>query len=322
VRYFITGIGGFAGAHLAARLLEDGHEVGGLVRERRVTPTLSALAHRHPRFDPNALACGDVTDTAAMARAFADARPDGVFHLAAIAFVPRAAADPGHAFMVNALGTRNVLVAIQQTAPACRVVVVGSADMYGAAATAGLPLDENRALEPVSAYGLSKATADMTAFQQWWDTGLAVIRARPFNHTGPGQSADFVCSDFARQLARVERGTVPPVLRTGNLQSARDFSDVRDIVRGYVALMEHGVPGAAYNLCSGETVTIAQIVDRLRAEIGIPVEVVEERSRVRTREIPRMVGNPARARALGWQPAIPLDRTLRDLLDEWRRSAR
>ena len=128
-----------------------------------------------------------------------------------------------------------------------------------------------------------------------------------------------MCSDFARQLARIERGAVPAVLRTGNLASARDFSDVRDIVRGYVALMEHGVPGEAYNLGSGETVTIAEIVDRLRAEIETPVEVVEERSRVRTREIPRMVGNPARARTLGWQPAIPLARTLRDLLDDWRR---
>ncbi len=319
MRYFITGISGFAGAHLAARLLEEGHEVGGLVRERRASRALSELAGRHPSFDPDGLACADVTDAEALTRVFADARPDGVFHLAAIAFVPRAAADPAHAFTVNALGTRNVLVALQQTAPACRVVVVGSSDMYGAAANAGVPLDESRALEPVSAYGLSKAAADMAAFQQWWDTGLAVIRARAFNHTGPGQSADFVCSDFARQLTRIERGAAPPVLRTGNLQSARDFSDVRDVVRGYVALMEHGVAGEAYNLCSGEAVTIAQIVDRLRAEIALPVEVVEEGARVRKREIPRMVGNPARARALGWQAALPLDRTLRDLLDDWRR---
>lgn len=322
MRYFVTGLGGFAGAHLAAHLLEEGHEVGGLVRERRASAVLADLALRHPRFDPNALACGDVTDAEAMARILADARPDGVFHLAAIAFVPRAAADPARAFMVNALGTRNVLTAIQAATPACRVVVAGSSDMYGAAANAALPLDESRALEPVSAYGWAKAAADMAAFQQWWDTGLAVIRARAFNHTGPGQSADFVCSDFARQFARIERGAAPPVLHTGNLQSARDFSDVRDVVRGYVTLMERGVPGEAYNLCSGEAVTIATIVAHLQAEIGVAIEVVEERARVRRREIPRMVGNPARARALGWQPTIPLARTLRDLLDDWRRIER
>ena len=318
MRYFITGIGGFAGTHLAARLLDDGHDVRGSIREARVSAALAALAARHSRFDPDALACADVTDAAALARAVADARPDGLFHLAAIAFVPRAAADPARAFAVNALGTRNVLAAVQQAAPACRVVVAGSSDMYGAAANAGVALEEGCALEPISAYGWSKAAADMAAFQQWWETGLAVLRARAFNHTGPGQSPDFVCSDFARQLVRIERGLAPPVLRTGNLASARDFSDVRDIVRGYVAVMERGTPGCAYNLCRGEAVTIGAIVEQLRAHIGVPVDVVEEGARVRRREIPRMVGNAARARALGWAPAIPLSETLRDLLDYWR----
>jgi GDP-4-dehydro-6-deoxy-D-mannose reductase len=318
VRYFITGIGGFAGTHLAARLLEDGHEVGGLVRERRVYPGLITLAARHPRFDPAALACGDVADAAAMTRAIAEAQPDGVFHLAGIAFVPRAEADPGRALVVNALGSRNVMAAVHREAPASRVVIVGSADVYGAAAESGLPIDENCALRPVSIYGLSKAAADMAAFQQWWETGLAVIRARAFNHTGPGQSADFVCSDFARQAVRIERGAVPPLLRVGNLRSARDFSDVRDIVRGYVVLMERGAPGEAYNLCTGETVSIAAIVDGLRAETSVPFEVVEESARVRRREIPRVVGNAARARALGWLASIPLRQTLRDLLDHWR----
>jgi len=195
---------------------------------------------------------------------------------------------------------------------------VGSADVYGAAAEAGLPIEETCALRPVSTYGLSKAAADMAAFQQWWETGLAVIRARAFNHTGPGQSADFVCSDFARQVARIERGAAPRVLRVGNLKSARDFSDVRDVVRGYALLMEKGTPGEAYNICKGETVTIAAIVEDLRAEIGVPFEVVEESARVRRREIRRLVGSPARVRELGWEPTIPLRQTLRELLDYWR----
>jgi GDP-4-dehydro-6-deoxy-D-mannose reductase len=149
-----------------------------------------------------------------------------------------------------------------------------------------------------------------------------VVRARAFNHTGPGQSAEFVCSDFARQLVRIERGEVPPILRTGNLASARDFTDVRDVVRGYATLMERGEPGEAYNLCRGEAITIAEIVEELRRGIATPIQIVEEGARVRVREIPRMVGNAARVRALGWQPTIPLATTLRDLLDYWRRVER
>jgi len=318
VRYLVTGIGGFAGAHLAARLLADGHEVRGLVRERRPYPGLLALAARFPGFDAEAVACADVTDVEVVRRVVAAARPDGVFHLAGVAFVPRAEADPARALLVNTLGTRNVMAAVRSEAPASRVVVVGSADVYGAAANSGRPIEESCALMPVSTYGLSKAAADMAAFQQWWETGLAVVRARAFNHTGPGQSDDFVCSDFARQMVRIERGTAPPVLHVGNLGTARDFSDVRDIVRGYLVLMERGTPGEAYNLASGEAVTIGTIVEQLRAEIRIPFEVVEESARVRRREIPRVVGDPSRARDLGWTPEIPLRQTLRELVDHWR----
>ena len=318
MRYFVTGIGGFAGTHLAGYLLAEGHEVTGLVRERRPYPGLRTLAARHPAFDPDGVVCADVADADAIRRAIATARPDGVFHLAGIAFVPHAESDPARALVVNTLGTRNVMAAAHHEAPSSRVVVVGSADVYGAAADTGLPIEETCALRPVSTYALSKAAADMAAFQQWWETGLAVIRARAFNHTGPGQSYDFVCSDFARQIVRIERGEAPPRLRVGNLQTARDFSDVRDIVRGYAVLMERGTPGEAYNLCSGDAVTIGTIVDHLRAEIRTPFEVVEERARVRRREIPRVVGSAERARALGWSPAIPLRQTLHELLDHWR----
>ncbi|MCC6847278.1 MAG: GDP-mannose 4,6-dehydratase [Deltaproteobacteria bacterium] len=318
MRYFVTGIGGFAGVHLAAALLAAGHEVTGLVRTRRPHPELEALAASYPAFRPGALAGGDVVDAEAVRAAIAGARPDGVFHLAGIAFVPRAAADPARALTVNVLGTRNVLAAAACEAPACRVVVVGSADAYGASANARAPITEECALRPVSTYGLSKAAADMAAFQAWWETGLAVVRARAFNHTGPGQSDAFVCSDFARQIARIERGHAPPVLRVGNLASARDFSDVRDVVRGYLALMERGIPGEAYNLCRGETVTVGGIVEQLRDDARVSFEVVEEATRVRRREIPRVVGDSTRAQALGWAPTIPLRQTLRELLAYWR----
>jgi len=322
VRYFITGIGGFAGTHLAAHLLAAGHEVTGSVRERRAYPRLEALTARHQAFGVEALAVIDVAEPDGIASPIAAFAPDGVFHLAGIAFVPRASAEPARALAVNALGTRNLLTAVHSAAPAARVVVVGSADVYGAIAASGRRIAETAPLQPVSVYGLSKAAADMAAFQIGWETGLAVIRARAFNHTGPGQSPDFVCSDFARQVARIERGAVPPVLRVGNLDSARDFTDVRDVVRGYTTLMERGVPGDAYNLCAGEAITVAAIVDHLRVEAATSFEIVEESGRVRRREIGRLVGDPERARALGWAPTIPLQQTLRDLLAYWRTAGR
>jgi GDP-4-dehydro-6-deoxy-D-mannose reductase len=317
VRYFITGIGGFAGTHLAAHLLEAGHEVTGSVRERRGYPRLEDLAARHPRFAPDALVVADITDANGIADTLAARRPDGVFHLAGIAFVSRAATDPARAIAVNALGTRYVVEAVAAATPAARVVIAGSADVYGASAEKDEPLSEGAVLQPVSVYGLSKAAGEMAAFQVGWEKDVAVIRARAFNHTGPGQSVHFVCSDFARQVARIERGAAPPQLHAGNLQSARDFSDVRDIVRGYTTLMDRGVPGEVYNLCAGHAVTIQTIVDHLRDEVRVPFEVVSESRRVR-REIACVVGDPERARALGWTPAIPLRQTLRDLLDYWR----
>jgi len=319
VRFFITGIGGFAGAHLAEHLLAAGHEVSGLVTGRPDRPCLRALAARHPRFAPERLARADVSDRTALERALAERAPDGVFHLAGIAFAPRAEVDAARAFAVNVLGTLALLAAVERAVPQCRVLVVGSSDAYGAITPGNLPIAEETPLRPVTVYGCSKAAADMVAFQRWWTAGTAVIRVRAFNHTGPGQDPDFVCSDFARQIARIEAGGAPPVVHVGDLSAVRDFSDVRDVVRGYAMLWEHGRLGEAYNLCSGVGTSIAAITAMLGAESRCRVEWVEERGRLRSREIQAVVGSAARAAALGWTPRIPLAQTLRDLLDDWRR---
>ena len=318
MRFFITGIGGFAGAHLADHLLAAGHDVDGLVSRASGHPRLQALSGRYPRFDPARLACADITDGSALAWALAQFAPQGVFHLAGITFVPRAGADVARTMAVNALGTLRLLEAVQESAPAARVLVVSSAEAYGAVPPDALPVTEEVPLRPISVYGLSKAAADMAAFQQWWQTGLAVIRVRAFNHTGPGQGPEFACSDFARQLARIERDQTPPELHVGSLAAVRDFSDVRDIVRGYALLLERGVPGEAYNLCSGTGTSLAVIVEHLRAMCRVRVGVVEDRGRLRGREVPTLVGTAARAEALGWSPAIPIQQTLGDLLEHWR----
>ncbi len=316
MRCFVTGIGGFAGSHLAAHLIARGHVVGGAITGRSDTPALRAIDVRDADLT---LIEADVTDPSAVQHALAAFAPDAVFHLAGVAYVPHAGANAAHTFAVNAVGTMNVLEAVQRVAPRSRVLVVASSEVYGASAPDALPIGEDAPLRPVSVYGLSKAAADMAAFQEFWSTDLAVVRVRPFNHTGPGQSPTFVCSDFARQVARIEIGAAPPVLRVGSLGVVRDFSDVRDVVRGYALLCAGGVAGEVYNLCSGVGTSVARIVEILTAASATQIEIVEERGRVRRREIPEIVGSADRAAALGWSPEIPLDRTLRDLLAYWRR---
>jgi GDP-4-dehydro-6-deoxy-D-mannose reductase len=317
VRCFVTGIGGFAGAHLADHLLAAGHQVGGSITGRADRPSLQALRARHD--GALTLAEADVTDRATIERVLAAFEPEAVFHLAGLAYVPRAGADAARTIAVNTLGTINVLDAARQAAPRSTVLVVGSAEAYGAIDEHALPVSEDTPLRPLSIYGISKASADMAAYQRWWSSDLAVIRVRPFNHTGPGQSPDFVCSDFARQIAQIEAGAAPPVLRVGNLGVVRDFSDVRDVVRGYALLATHGAPGAVYNLCSGTGTSIGRIIELLTAASTMRVEVVEERARVRHREVAKVVGSAARAAALGWRTEIALADTLRELLDDWRR---
>ena len=318
MRCFITGIGGFAGLHLAEALLTDGHDVTGSVTGAAGRAALRALAARHRGFAADRLAILDVGDPAAVGRALAAAAPERIFHLAAIAFAADAEADPARTFAVNVLGAVHVIDAAQTVAPAARVVVVGSAEAYGAISAADLPIAETTPLRPVNLYGVSKAAADMAAFERWWARGRPVIRVRAFNHTGPGQRPDFVCSDFARQIARIEAGLAPPLLHVGNLRAERDFSDVRDVVRGSALLAERGEAGEAYNLCTGTATSVGAIVDILVAESGVTIECRREPGRVRAREVPAVVGSAARAAALGWSPTIPLRQTLRDLLRYWR----
>jgi GDP-4-dehydro-6-deoxy-D-mannose reductase len=257
----------------------------------------------------------DVTDPAALHAAVAAAEPEWVFHLAARTFVPDAATDPAAAFTVNATGTLQLLAAVARHVPRCRVVVVGSADAYGAVPDADQPIVEAQPLRPLSGYGASKAAADLLA-GQWADgAGLDVVRVRPFNHTGPGQDGRFVCADFARQLRAVAGARNPPRIEVGDLDPVRDFSDVRDVVAAYVAVAERGVRGAAYNVCSGVGRSIRSVLDDLIAAVGVPVEVVSVAARRRPLRVPRLVGSAAALHAAtGWQPAIAWPQTLADLL--------
>jgi GDP-4-dehydro-6-deoxy-D-mannose reductase len=307
VRVLVTGIGGFVGPWLVRALAAGAHEVHGLVRDGEPAPP-GVTAH-----------AGDVTDRAGLERTLSEVGPDAVIHLAALSFVPEAEADPEEAYRVNVGGTVALLAAVRAVAASARVLCVGSSDAYGAVRREELPVTEDTLFRPLSVYGATKAAADVAAGQWARSYGLDVVRVRPFNHTGPGQAASFVCPALARQLARIERGDAEPVVHVGNADPVRDFSDVRDVVAGYVALLERGRAGEAYNLCSGDGVSIAEVIALLRAEARVPVRVKSEPELRRRVEIERLVGSHARATAdTGWRPAIPLARTLRDVLDDWR----
>jgi GDP-4-dehydro-6-deoxy-D-mannose reductase len=318
MRFFITGISGFAGRHLAAHLLDLGHSVGGVARPDEALESL-----RHPGGGrlaaANVDAC-DIRDRIRLREALGRAQPEGVFHLAAVTFVPKTIERPELAYEVNFLGTVELLAAVREVAPRARVVLVTTGEIYGAIDPArDLPIVETQPLRPLSPYSVSKAAADLAGFEAYWSESLDVVRARPFNHTGPGQPPEFVCSEFARSLVAAEMGSGPSTLRVGNLDVERDFSDVRDVVRGYVALFERGSSGEAYNLGSGEATPVRAILEELRRLCRARVAVEADPRKQRPREIPRIVGSIDKiTAATAWRPAITLSRTLADLMDDWR----
>jgi len=308
MRALVTGIDGFAGRHLAALLRARDDELHGTMRAADRAAALAGLG-------ATSLRPLDVRDGDAVAAAVAAVTPDVVFHLAGRTFVPAAAADPAGVFAVNALGTLHVLAATARHAPQARVVVVGSADAYGDVPAAAQPIVESQALRPLSAYGASKAAADVLA-GQWADgMGLDVVRVRSFNHVGPGQDSRFVCADFARQLVEIAQGRRPPRIEVGDLDPVRDFSDVRDVVAAYVAVAERGGRGAVYNVCSGVGRTIRSLLDDLIAAVGVQVAIVPAPERRRPTQVARLVGSAAALTATtGWRPRIPWERTIADVV--------
>ncbi|MGN6550808.1 MAG: GDP-mannose 4,6-dehydratase [Pararhizobium sp.] len=304
----LTGAGGFVGTWLRRAL-----KSGGLGADVRIVSLLSPREAGGP--------AGDIRDFERVAAEIAALRPSAVVHLAAIASPTEARADLRQAWEVNVMGTLNLAQAIRQHSPATRLVHVGSSEAYGDSFNrAAGAVTEDAALMPRNVYGATKASADLMIGQMAAD-GLDCVRFRPFNHTGPGQAADYVVSQFAHQVARIEKGLQPPVLSVGNLEAERDFLDVRDVVAGYVAALRapEVEPGAAFNLSTGRPIAIRAIVDMLIAEARVEIEVAVDPARLRANDVPRASGDPARAESvLGWRRRVPFEQTVRDVLNFWR----
>lgn len=259
----------------------------------------------------------DITVADDLTEAVIKAEPDVVYHLAGASDVGGSWAEPRATFLANALGTLNVLEASRE-AGAGRVLAVTSADVYGRVTEAELPLSEDQPLRPVTPYAASKVAADALAQQAWLGHQMPVVRVRAFNHLGPGQSDKFVAPSLAARIARNERdgGDEVPI---GNLTPRRDVTDVRDVVRAYRLLIEHGEPGEAYNVCSGKAVSVEEIAERLLAMARRPMRLVIDAELKRPVDIPVLVGDSTKlADATGWAPTIDLDTTLADVLADWR----
>jgi len=293
VRAYLTGGSGFVGGWLLRHLAETGDTTVGQ--------------------DPEV----DVTDAAQLSTDLRAASPEVVYHLAALTHVGRSWTEPAETFRVNAMGTLNLLEAAARCDVPPAVILVSSAEVYGPT-TDTEPLDENADLRPVTPYAVSKVAAEFLGLQAFLGRGLRVIRARPFNHVGPGQSDDFVVSALARRMVEAElRGS--GAVQVGNLAASRDFTDVRDVVRAYRLLALNGVAGEAYNVCSGHAVTIASLAEKMAGLLSYGVTLVEDPALFRPVEVPVVVGNASKLMDVtGWKPTIPLTTTLLDVLEYWR----
>jgi GDP-4-dehydro-6-deoxy-D-mannose reductase len=312
LRALITGAGGFVGGHLCDYLLAHSDwQLLGAVYPQTVEAQPAKARLR--------LVYADLRDPAAVKALVDDAQPDFIFHLAAQAFVPTSFADPWDTLENNIRSQLNLLETVHRSGQETRVLVVGSNEEYGAPGPGELPQTEDGPLRPSSPYAVSKVAQDMLGLQYFLAYGVPVVRVRPFNHTGPGQSPNFVVPAFASQIARIEAGLQEPVMKVGNLEAARDFSDARDIVRGYYLAVTQGQPGEVYNLASGQARTVQEVLDALLSYSRVAIRVERDPARYRPVDVPVVYGSAERLRCrTGWQPEIPFERTLCDTLEYWR----
>ena len=302
MRVLVTGANGFVGRHLCKYLRDCGDAV---------------VAGQGPPASPRSdgEVAIDLTDGESVRAAVEVARPDAIIHLAGLSSVAKSHEDPARVFAVNTLGAVNLLSAVRRGAPNTRVVLIGSGEMYGALAS-GIRAREDFPLKPISPYAASKTAAEVAGFQFQRGSGLEVVSARPFNHVGAGQDANFVVPSFARQVEAIRRGRSPAVLRVGDLSVTRDFSHVLDVVEAYRLLATSGVAGEAYNVCSGEGRTIRSLLDEMLEIAGVSAKIVVEPERLRPNELPSLVGDPAKLRKLGWTPSRSVRDALREALAE------
>jgi GDP-4-dehydro-6-deoxy-D-mannose reductase len=315
MRVLITGITGFVGSHMAEHALAQGAEVFGSIRWRSRTENIEHLRGRVK------LVHCDLRDTSSVRHLLTSVDPTHVVHLAAQSFVGSSWHTPAETLATNTGCQITLFETIRALNRAPRFLVIGTSEEYGLVHRNEVPIQETNPLRPLSPYAVSKVAQDLMGFQYFKSYGLPIIRTRAFNHEGPRRGDVFVTSNFAKQVAEIELGLRKNVIFVGDLTPRRDYSDVRDIVRGYWMLLEHGEPGEVYNLCSGQVWSIHQVLDFYLQQSRVkPISVQVDPDRLRPSDVMFLEGDSSKIHsALGWRAEIPFKQTLADLLDFWRR---
>lgn len=317
MKALITGITGFAGSHLAEYLLAEQPEteVFGTYRWRSPMDNLTEEV-----LGRVTLVETDLRDAVSVRGALESVRPDIIFHLAAQSFVPTSWRSPAETMGTNVTGQIHIFEALRGLDLLDTVVQIAcSSEEYGLVLPDEVPIKETNPLRPLSPYAVSKIAQDYLGYQYHQSYGIKAIRTRGFNHTGPRRGEVFVTSNFARQIAEIEAGKRDPVIHVGNLEAVRDFTDVRDMVRGYWLATQKAEPGEVYNIASGRGITIRELLDQLLALSSTEVEVEVDPERLRPSDVEVLLGDYSKFhQATGWEPEIPFETTLNDTLDYWR----
>ncbi|MFV2014922.1 MAG: GDP-mannose 4,6-dehydratase [Candidatus Heimdallarchaeota archaeon] len=321
MKVLITGITGFAGSHLAELLLREEHDVYGLYRWRSRMENIEDVQDKITWLE------GDLLDPHSLDKIFSDNKFDWVFHLAAQSFVPTSWVAPTQTLEVNIIGSANLFEAVRKSGQDPVIQIAGSSEEYGLVYPEETPMTEENPLRPLSPYGVSKLSMDYLAYQYHQSYDLKIIRTRGFNHTGPRRGEPFVCSNFAKQVATIEKKievrsqeAERNVILVGNLESQRDFTDVRDMVRAYYLSVQKCEPGEVYNICSEKAVVIKDVLDTLIKMAKVDIEIKQDPKRMRPSDVTVLLGDCSKFRkATGWKTEIPFEKTLKDLLDYWRK---
>lgn len=313
----ITGVTGFAGSHLADLLLAKGFDVYATIRpSRSKTDNIDHIMSKLTLFD------ADLLDSHSLSTVLSKVKPDYIFHLAAQAFVPSSWSSPATTMEANVTGTIHLFEAIRRAGIDPIVQIACSSEEYGLVHKNETPIKETNPLRPLSPYAVSKIAMDFLGYQYFKSYNIKIIRTRGFNHTGPRQADVYVCSTFAKQIARIEKGKNEPVIKVGNLESFRDFTDVRDMVKAYLLAVEKGEPGEVYNISSEETWKIKDVLNTLVSKAKVKIKIEQDPLRMRPSDVELLLGDSSRFRKVtGWKNEIPFERTLSDLLDYWREKA-
>lgn len=309
----ITGITGFAGSHLAELLLKEGLAVYGTTRPRSKTDNIDGIKGRLNLYD------ADILDSHSLSSIIVKIKPDYIFHLAAQSFVQTSWASPATTIEINVIGSVHLFEAIRRAEIDPVIQIACSSEEYGLVYPNEIPVKEENPLRPQSPYAVSKVAMDYLGYQYFQSYKMKIIRTRGFNHTGPRRGEVFVTSNFARQIAEIEKGKKEPVIEVGNLEAKRDWTDARDMVYAYLLAVQKGKPGEVYNICSEKTVKVGDMLDLLLGMSKVKVKVRQDPSRLRPSDVPILLGDCTKFRkATGWKPRIPFEKTMEDLLNYWR----